>query len=188
MTRLDNPELLMATQLEQAGIPFDPPGIQLEYTPGSRTTITYTAYRFWKRVRMGPGCWEWTGPLARGGYGLFGSPHVPSKRAHRVAWMLVNGIIPSEISVCHRCDNRLCCRPDHLFLGSHADNNADMQRKGRGNSFGRQTLSTDQVHQILVRHQAGETGVALARRFGVGTSQISRIVNRQAWRHLEKTA
>jgi hypothetical protein len=102
--------------------------------------------------------------------------------------MLVNGAIPPGISVCHRCDNRLCCRPDHLFLGTHADNNADMQRKGRGNSFGRQRLSTDQVYQILVRHLAGETGVALAREFGVGTSQISRIVNRQAWRHLEKAA
>jgi hypothetical protein len=176
------------TSLAEQTLAAQPPGIQTEFIPGSRSSIVYTAFRFWKRVRMGPGCWEWTGPLARGGYGLFGSPHIPSKRAHRVAWMLVNGAIPPGISVCHRCDNRLCCRPDHLFLGTHADNNADMQRKGRGNSFGRQRLSTDQVYQILVRHLAGETGVALAREFGVGTSQISRIVNRQAWRHLEKAA
>ena len=182
MNRPSPAELLLEAQLQQAGIPFDPPGIQLEYTPGSRTTIVYTAYRFWKRVNMGPGCWEWTGPLARGGYGMFGSPHISSKRAHRVAWMLVNGVIAPEVSVCHRCDNRLCCRPDHLFLGTHADNNADMHRKGRGNSFGKQKLSADQVRQIIARHQAGETGVALAREFGVGTSQISRIVTRQAWR------
>jgi hypothetical protein len=85
---------------------------------------------FWTQVHFGPSCWEWMGRIERTGYGRlrFNSEMYS---AHRAAWVLENGAIPDGIMVMHRCDNRKCVRPDHLFLGTHADNMKDMTDKGR---------------------------------------------------------
>jgi hypothetical protein len=72
-------------------------------------------------------CWPWTGSCTRHGYGKLSATEV----AHRVAWELTNGPIPSGLCVLHRCDNPPCCNPAHLFLGTRSDNVADMVAKGR---------------------------------------------------------
>jgi hypothetical protein len=91
--------------------------------------------RFWEKVDKTPGygpwgdCWEWTASC-RPIYGVFhyeGS----DQSAHRVSWQLAYGVIPDNLWVLHRCDNPLCIRPNHLFLGTHADNMQDRQNKGR---------------------------------------------------------
>ena len=71
------------------------------------------------------GCWLWEGYI-RNGYG-----RLRQKSVHRLAWEEVNGPIPPGLSVLHHCDVRLCCNPDHLFVGTNADNNRDMSAKGR---------------------------------------------------------
>lgn len=89
-----------------------------------------TKERFWQRVAHSSECWLWTGPKVGRGYG---KTHWNGKtaRAHRVAWEITYGPIADGMCVLHKCDNPACCRPDHLFLGTYADNNRDMKKKGR---------------------------------------------------------
>jgi hypothetical protein len=77
------------------------------------------------------GCWLWTMGREGGGYGVVSSGGKRQK-AHRLAWEIVNGPAPDGLFVCHRCDLPACINPDHLFVGSHAENMQDMLSKGRG--------------------------------------------------------
>lgn len=94
------------------------------------------SYRFWDKVEKTESCWLWRGALGRFGYGAVHRSS-GSRKAHRVAWELTKGPIPDALCVMHTCDVPACVNPDHLRLGSYADNNADMAAKGRARKIGR---------------------------------------------------
>lgn len=92
------------------------------------------ADRFWLKVKRTRGCWIWTGSVNAKGYGQMsqGRRGLRPLQTHRVSWQLHYGQIPDGLLVLHSCDNPRCVRPDHLFLGTAADNTADMVAKERG--------------------------------------------------------
>lgn len=141
--------------------------------------------RFWSKVEMGPasaGCWLWKAAVTRNGYGQFWwSPSGRPEGAHRVAWMLTRGAIPSDQEVMHSCDTPLCCNPVHLSLGSHAANVRDASRKGHLSCArpSSQKLTPEQVQFIRDEVARGPRGTAarLAEQFDVTPGCISQIVN-----------
>jgi hypothetical protein len=153
------------------------------------------ADRFWPKVRIGPDCWEWTGAIKDNGYGTItrGGRSQGHVYAHRASWEMAFGAIPAGMDICHRCDNRRCVRPDHLFVGTTADNLADMRTKGRANDpargsrgdrNGRARLTWEQVREIRRRWAAGEQQRSLAREFGLGSTTVGHIVHGRHWREL----
>lgn len=143
--------------------------------------------RFWEKVDRSGECWFWTGCINNSGYGQF-SLDGWMQKAHRIAWILTNGPIPSGTGhhgtcVCHRCDNPLCVRPEHLFLGTHDDNMRDKKAKHRqgnqrGMANGRRKLSEDQVRDIRADPR---TQQSIASDYGLGQSQVSRIKRGEHW-------
>lgn len=160
-----------------------------------------TVRRFWGKVnRAGAipahcpeigACWDWTGYCQNRGYGSITVGPRPSVRylTHRFAWLLTNGAIPEGLFVLHRCDNRRCCNPEHLFLGDTKANADDMMRKGRGRyitrpgeAHGYAKLTEEAVRAI--RRSVGVTDTELGRRFGVHRSTIRFVRNGATWKHL----
>lgn len=157
------------------------------------------AERFWQQVDAGgSGCWEWTGRRSTRGYGIMrvrGKVH----RMHRLSWELHYGPIPPGSGyhgtcVLHKCDNRACVRPDHLFLGTNADNSADKMAKGRwgvshqiGELHGGHKLTEDDVLAIINNTEDVSQRV-LALRYGVSKSTISVIKRGIRWKHLGSDA
>ena len=150
-----------------------------------------TPERFWARVQKTDFCWIWTGVIHKvTGYGYL-SYHRKHQGAHRVAYQIAIGPIPDGMSVLHQCDVRACVRPDHLFLGTQADNIEDMMDKNRG-SFGerhwRAKLNEEAVRIIRSAYISRKNTGELARRFGVNRRHIVAIVRGERWNHLEACA
>jgi hypothetical protein len=131
-----------------------------------------------------PGCWEWKGTIGTGGYGKFGSNGL----AHRRAYAYIYGEIPKGMQVCHKCDNRKCVNPAHLFLGSCADNLRDMTQKGRrarGNRIASSLLDEKKVLEIRKKRMAGAEYQSLSEEFGVGWYTIRSICKNNCWKHVQ---
>lgn len=147
-------------------------------------------------IRSDGECWLWKGKhKGSGGYATF--VHCGEWfRAHRFSYELFVGPIPEGMCVLHKCDVRHCVNSGHLFVGSKADNTADMLKKGRhshGNQHGLLTcgeknssvrLTAEEVIGIRKRKEAGETMEDIAKHFGITPQNVWRIVHRQTWRHV----
>ena len=134
------------------------------------------------------GCWLWERGSEASGYGWWPLPGRRKERAHRVAFTIANGPVPRGLVVCHRCDTPACCNPDHLFLGTQAENMADMGRKGRavtpslpGSSHPAAKLDEDQVRAI----RADPRGHAeVARDYGVTRQAVYQARSQKSWGHI----
>ncbi len=163
-----------------------------------RHEVPVDAERFWSRVnRDGPApshrpelgpCWVWTGGCDDDGYGTFSHAGFPV-RAHRVAFLLDNGRWPTPCGL-HRCDNRRCCRPDHVFEGTVGDNVRDMVSKGRlvppppprpGRRDPFAKLTEDGVRAIRESHAAGISARELGETYGVSETTVREAVRRVTW-------
>lgn len=153
--------------------------------------------RILSRVQVDPdtGCWEWQGGVNGHGYGSIGIDGRKGCGVHRVMYINTHGPISSDQYVCHTCDNRKCCNPEHLWLGDNAANLDDMRGKGRSRGYeatpGRQRgaancrakLTEDAVREIRAMRPTA-TLIALAERYGVTDGAISDVVSRRRWAHV----
>ena len=137
---------------------------------------------FWAKVNKSNSCWLWTGSKSSSGYGRY-----KNQLAHRYS-MIINGMPPGNLCVCHHCDTPLCVNPAHLFLGTRKDNIIDKTIKGRaakGETNGSVKLSSTDV--LKIRNLYQNTTISqkqLAVMYKVSQMQIWRIVNNLKWKHL----
>lgn len=139
---------------------------------------------FWAKVRKGEGCWEWTAATDVGGYGVFNTGRRMS-RAPRVSWVLAYGPLPERVIVMHRCDNRLCVRPEHLELGDQKRNVADMDVRGRrgrgwhptrrGEAHQAAKLTDEQVEAVRVLRAAGWTQRRIGALLGLSHTYVGQL-------------
>lgn len=144
---------------------------------------------FGKTAIMDNGCWEFTGGRTAAGYGVLNCGG-KVMLAHRLSFDLVVDDIPAGMFICHKCDNRACINPDHLFLGTAQDNSDDMYNKNRqpyrkGECGPKAFLSEEQVIAIRLAVSQGATGPQLALKYKVTKQTIYDIKNRKTWSHLE---
>jgi len=140
--------------------------------------------RLCKRLQVIPnGCWEWQGYCISDGYGQITVDGAP-KRVHRVMFEEMVGPIPEGMCVLHSCDNPPCANPAHLWLGTHADNMADRDAKGRqgaarGEKNGRSKLTWEQVEAIRMDTRLQ---YVIASDYGVSYQLISKIKAKKYWK------
>ena len=144
--------------------------------------------RFYEKVKKSSGCWIWIGAIDNVGYGNL-RINGKTYRAHRLSYELTFGPIQVGMCVLHRCDNRKCVNPDHLFLGTKKDNMIDKVQKGRCNCLrGVETpshkLTDSQVITIREKHKNGISTRKIAREFGISHGVVWKIVTGRNWKYV----
>lgn len=135
------------------------------------------------------GCINWNGYIHKYGYGVFTLRKNKYKKAHRLAYELFKGKIPKGMLICHSCDNRACVNPDHLFLGTHANNNHDAIDKGRakkaqGENCFNSKFTKNQIYELRDLMAKGMSCYKLAKLYKVSRSTMLDIKNRVTWKHI----
>lgn len=150
---------------------------------------------FHSKYQRGSACWEWTGATSTNGYGRIGQTRKVDGRfrsytvyAHRLAAFLAGLLTAPSDFVCHKCDNRLCVNPEHLFVGTHSDNMADMASKGRSGLRGarspRSKLSETDVLTIRTKLMSGISAAELAQSYNIHPTHVRAIGRRVFWKHV----
>ena len=122
-------------------------------------------------------CWDWTGNLARG----YGQVNIKGRSilVHRLIYRILVGPIPSDRILCHWCNNKRCCNPDHLYLGTYQTNNIDAVHMGKSGV----KLSVEKVKMIRGYWETGQySQIQLGELFGVSNTSIHKIVKKKTWK------
>lgn len=174
------------------------------YTPKGPNKECSPRCQIMNNIKDVEGCWEWQRTISKMGYGktrYLGK----DETTHRVSFMVFKGEIPEGMNVCHSCDNRKCCNPDHLWIGTTKDNVQDCIRKGRrklgstkgyrylyrkknmnkkGENHHINKLKDNDVLEIRIMIENGNKNKEIANRYDVDASVVSKIKNRKAWSHI----
>lgn len=139
--------------------------------------------RFWNKVVKSSNCWKWTGAKFRGGYGNY-----RGNCAHRFSYELKNGKIPKGLVACHTCDNPICVNPEHIFIGTHAQNVLDKVRKGR-HPIGSKTYNSKLNEKLVIEIRKKYTPrkysmYRLSKEYKVSVMVICDIIHRKRWKHV----
>lgn len=144
--------------------------------------------RFWNQVRKTDNCWEWIGAKDGDGYGQFTTTNKKNNRAHRFSYEIHKGPIAKGLRVLHSCDNPSCVNPNHLSLGTDADNLKDAINKGRlklkGEHNPSSKLTENQVREIRELRKSGVSIKDIAARYKVSDFPIRGIINGTRWKHV----
>ncbi len=144
--------------------------------------------RFSEKWLIKGDCWEWQAATMGHGYGFIKIPGTRKQiGAHRLSYLIHYGEIPDDTMVCHTCDNPLCVKPTHLFLGVGADNLQDMKNKGRhlyGTRNKGSKLTDEKVRSIHIMAGQGVSQSEIGKSFGVGQSTIWKILHGQRWEYI----
>jgi len=161
----------------------------MSITPQSSTLQTLDGLRHQCAIQAN-GCWEWLHGRHSGGYAAM---NIGGRRVHghRWAWELACGPIPSGRCVCHRCDNPICVNPQHLFIGTQAENLADMTAKGRSHKVGpigsanpKSIFNETQVRSMRRMAAEGTRTCAIWREFGGSYTAVRLILKGTNWKYL----
>ena len=153
----------------------------------ARRTREEYASAFWSRVsidRDANACWRWSGPVDAKGYGeIARCAAMTERKAHRIAYALSVGPIPTGRVVMHSCDTPPCCNPAHLTVGTNLENTRDSMRKGRRAAPPTLKLTIEQVREI---RSIGDrlTRTEIGKRFGISGRNVLSILRRESWRHV----
>jgi hypothetical protein len=151
--------------------------------------------KFWSKVDKGAEneCWIWTGAKRWNGYGKF-IHNYKTILAHKASFEINRGTIGDGLVVCHSCDNRACCNPNHLWLGTQAENMQDMFKKGRNakskpkgscERHPRAKLKNSDIPEIKKLYSNGESSRSIGKKYGVSKTMILFIVKDKNWKHLD---
>jgi hypothetical protein len=139
--------------------------------------------RFWLRVEKTESCWNWLGSTEKDGYGRLDIKY-KHYRAHVFSWTLHNGPVPDGLFICHKCNNRRCVNPDHLYAGTPKENAIDTMRSGNcavGEGNGNSQLNETSVKAILNDERPYGK---IAKDYGTTETTIYNIKNRKTWKHI----
>lgn len=149
---------------------------------------------FWKKIdkKNDDECWEWKASTTKDGYGKYSVRYSKNNcktfRASRIVYYLYYGFIDNNLLVCHKCDNPLCCNPNHLFLGTVTDNQIDCVMKKRNNPAKGERhskLKNEDVKNIRSLVKNGCSQINVAKKYKVGKNCIWNIIHNNTWKEIQ---
>ena len=153
--------------------------MQIIFFPQPKGNTMNSDPAFWSRVNKAGKCWEYCGARLSGGYGWI-SRLGTQWLAHRYSWLISRGHIPKRKLILHKCDNRACVRPSHLYVGDHIKNRKDRIERGpRANDC---KMTWDLVREMRGDYLSGIAQFKLKKKYRLSDAQVSRIINQKNWR------